>query len=72
MDLQDKLDSVSPQGTNSQNLDSRDCSPYVVVGQISRLRSPHANSNSGEREIVKKGIERLEKQILQLKGGFIS
>ena len=59
MDLQDKLDSVSPQGTNSLNLDPRDCSPHAVDGQISGLRSPQVNSSSQEREIVKKGIEML-------------
>ena len=59
MDLQDKLDSVSPQVTNSLNLDPRDCSPQAVDGQISGLRSPQVNSSSQEREIVKKGIEML-------------
>ena len=71
-DLLDKLDVVSPQGTNSLNLDLRDCSPHAEDEQISRLRSPQVNSSSQEQEIVKKVIERLEKQILQLIGVFIS
>ena len=41
-------------------------------GQSSGLRSPRENSSSRERKIVKKGIERLVKQILQLIGVFIS
>ena len=63
VDLQDKLESVSPQGTRSLNIDPRDCSPQTVDGKITGLRSPQANPSSQEREIVKKGIERLEKQI---------
>ena len=72
MDLQDKMNSVSPQGANSFNTDPRGCSPHTVDGQISGLRSPQANPSSLEREIIKKGIERLEKQILQLINVFIS
>ena len=72
VDLQDKLDSASPQGTNFLNIDARDCSPQIVDGQSSGLRSPQGNPSSREREIVKKGIERLEKQILQLINVFIS
>ena len=71
MDLQDNLDFVSPQGTNSLNLDPRDCSPHAVDGQISGLRSSQTNPSSREREIVKKGIEKLENQILQLINEFI-
>ena len=63
VDLQDKLDAVSPQGTSSVSLDPRDCSPQAGDGQSSRLRSPQANLSSREREIL-----RLEKQILQLIG----
>ena len=65
VDLQDKLDSVTPQGINSSNITPRDFSSQTVDGQISGLRSPQANPSSPEREIVKKGIERLEKQILR-------
>ena len=35
VDLQDKLDSASPQGTNLLNIDPRDCSPKTVDGQSS-------------------------------------
>ena len=61
VDLQDKLDFVSYQGTNSLNITSRDFPPQTVNGQISGLRSSQGNPSSREREIVKKGIERLEK-----------
>ena len=61
VDLQDKLDFVSYQGTNSLNITSRDFPPQTVNGQISGLRSSQGNPSSQEREIVKKGIERLEK-----------
>ena len=61
VDLQEKFDSVSPQGINSSNIAQRDFSPQTVDGQISGLRSPQANP-----------IERLEKQILQLINVFIS
>ena len=71
-DLQDKLDSASLQGINFLNIDPRDCSPWTVDGQSSGLRSPQGNPSSQEREIVKKGIERLKKQILQLLNVFIS
>ena len=72
INLQDKLDVIPPQSTSSASLDPRDCSPQAGDGQSSGLRSPHANSSSREREILGKGIERLEKQILQLIGVFIS
>ena len=68
IDLQDKLDVIPPQSTSSVSWDPRDCSPQPGDGQSSGLRSPHANLTSREREIVRRGIERLEKQILQLIG----
>ena len=46
VDLQDKLESVSPQGTRSLNIDPRDCSPQTVDGKITGLRSPQASSSS--------------------------
>ena len=63
---------VFPQCTSSVSLDHRDCSPQAGDGQSSGLRSPQVNWSSREREIVKKGIERLEKQILLLISVFIS
>ena len=41
-------------------------------GKLSGLRSPQANQSSQERKNVKKGIERPEKQFLQLINVFIS
>ena len=71
-DLQDKLDVMPPQNTSSRILDPRDCSP-LVEGELNSCRSsPTASSTSRERKIVRKGIERLEKQILQLVGVSIS
>ena len=72
VDLQDKLDVVSTQGTSYVYLDPRDCSPQDRDGQSFRLKSSQVSSSSREREIFKKGIERLEKHILQLIGVFIS
>ena len=46
VDLQNKLDSVSHQSTNSFNIISRDFPPQTVDGQISGLRSPQANPSS--------------------------
>ena len=63
--LRDKLNVIYPQSTSSVILDPRDCSPQAGDGQSSRLRFLRAESSSLEREIVKKGFERLEKQILQ-------
>ena len=71
IDLQDKLDVIPLQSISSVSLAPRDCSPQAGDGQSSGLRSPHANSSSREREIVRKGINRLEKQILQLICVFI-
>ena len=73
VDLQDKLDSVSYQGTNSLNITPRDFPPHssFLDGQISGLRSPQANRSSLEREIVKKEIDMLEKQSIQLINVFI-
>ena len=72
VDLPEKFDSASPQGINSSNISPRDFSPQAVNGQVSGLRSSQTNLSSREREIVKKGIERLEQQILQLINFFIS
>ena len=57
VDLQDKMDVVSPQGTSSVSLDPRDCSHQAGDGKSSGIRSPQANLSSKKREIVKKGIE---------------
>ena len=63
---------VSPQGINSSNITPRDFPPQPVDGKLSGLRSPQANQSSQERKNVKKGIERPEKQFLQLINVFIS
>ena len=72
MDLQEKLHSASPEGMRSSNVIPSDFSPQALDGHISGLRSSQTNQSSREREIVKKGIERLEKQTLQLINVFIS
>ena len=56
VDLQDKLDSVSPQGTNSLNLDPRDCSPHIADGQISGLRSPQVNGSFERGRLLRKEL----------------
>ena len=72
IDLQDKLDVIPSQSTRSASLDPKDFSPQAGDKQSSGLRSLHARSSYREREIVRKGIELLENQILQLIGVFIS
>ena len=72
VDFQEKFDSASLQGMSSSNLFPCDLSPQAVDGQVYGLRSSQTSPSSREREIVKKGIERLEKQILQLINVFIS
>ena len=72
VNLQDKLDVVSPQGTRFVSLDPRDMFSQAGDRHSSGLRSPRGDTSSREREIVKKGIERVEKQILRLIGVFIS
>ena len=57
---------------NSSNLSLSGFSPQAVNEQVSGLRSSQTNPSSRESEIMKKGIERLEKQILQLINVFIS
>ena len=65
MELQDKIANLF------NTLEVRDYSP--LDGVINSVQSsPKSNSTSRERDIVKKGIERLEKQILQLIGVLIS
>ena len=46
VDLQEKFDSVSPQGIHSSNITPRYFSPQTVDGQISGLRSPRVNPSS--------------------------
>ena len=72
IDLQEKLDVMPSQTTGSIIFSPKDCSPQVGDEQSWEGRSSCTNSSSREREIVWKGIERLEKQILQLMGVFIS
>ena len=45
-DLQEKFDTISPQGINSSNIIPRDFSPQTVDGQISGMRSPQGNTSS--------------------------
>ena len=66
VDLQEKFDAASPQRLLSPNSLSNNPSP-----QTSLVRSSHDNLSSRECEIVKKGIERLEKQILKFINVFI-
>ena len=66
VDLQEKFDTATPQGICTPASSSGNFSP-----QTSGIRTSSDNLNSHEREIVKKGIERLEKQILQFINVFI-
>ena len=66
MDLQDKFDTVTPQGICTFVSSSGNFSP-----QTSGIRTLSDNLNSCEQEIVKKGIEKLEKQTLQFINVFI-
>ena len=72
IDLQDKLEEMPPKNIHSRILDSRDCSLLVEDEVNPGRKSPTQSSTSRERDIVRKGIERLEKQIVQLIGIFIS
>ena len=51
VDLQDKMDVVSPQGTSSVSLDPRNCSPQVGDGQSSGLRSPQEREGDRKERI---------------------
>ena len=66
MDLQEKFDAATSQGIIFSTLSSGDPSSQTSYRQISGLRPLRGNLSSQEREIAKKGIKRLEKQILQL------
>ena len=66
MDLQEKFDAATSQGIIFSILSSGDPSSQTSYRQISGLRPLRGNLSSQEREIAKKGIKRLEKQILQL------
>ena len=71
MDLQEKLNITNAMNTTPKTMEVRDCSPQTRDINLDR-GSPISNPTSRERDIVKKGIERLEKQILQLISVFIS
>ena len=51
--------------------EARDYPPPVEIGSTDR-GSPRSNHTTREREVVRKGIERMEKQIIQLISVFIA
>ena len=63
---------MTPMNTSPKTSDLRDCSPQIREELISDRGSPTTNPTLRNREIVKKGIERLKNQILQLIVVFIS
>ena len=67
MNLQEKFDAATPLGVLIPTSFAGNPSP-----QPSRMRSSLDNLSSHEQEIVRKGIERLEKQILQFINVFIA
>ena len=71
INLQEKLDITNFMNFNSKTPEVRDCSPQIRETN-SDWGSLTSNPTSREREIIRKGIERLEKQILQLISIFIS
>ena len=66
VDLQEKFNAATPQGVLTLTSSSGNLSP-----QTSGMRSSPDNQSSREREIVRKGIERLVKQIFQFINIFI-
>ena len=72
INLQDKLDEILLQNISSRTLESREGSILHKEEIISGRKYPSPTASGRERDIVKKCIERLEKQILQLIGVVIS
>ena len=68
---QEKFDASTPQGMIFSTLSSGDPSPQTSERQTSGLRPTQDNLSSQEQDIMRKGIERLEKQILRFISVFI-
>ena len=64
-DLEERFNATTHSSGNSSVLPSSDPSVQTSDKQMNEMRSFQRDVCSRELEIVRKGIERLEKQILQ-------
>ena len=64
-DLQERLNATIQHSGASSLLPSSDPSLQTSNREINEMRTSQRDVHSREREIMRKGIERLEKQILQ-------
>ena len=71
-DLQETFNATLQCSGGSSLLSSSDSSPQTSDREINEMRPSQRDVRSREREIVRKEIERLEKQILQYINVYIS
>ena len=72
IDLQERFDATLQHTIGSSNPPSGDPSLQTSGKQMNKMRSSQRYTCSREQEIVRKGIERLEKQVLQYIDVYIS
>ena len=72
MDLQERFNTTLQHTVGSLIPTSSDPSLQTSDRQMNEMRSSQGYTCSKEREIARKGIERLEKQILQYIDNYIS